>query len=73
MEFEKGLLDQRIADGKPLVLTFHANMDVKGKAPSEQWFEAFVPILNYLKERETAGKVKVMSLAGLTNLYFPGT
>jgi len=48
-------------------------MDVKGKAPSEQWFQAFIPILDYIKQKETAGKVRVTSLAGLTNLYFPGT
>lgn len=48
-------------------------MDVKGKAPSEQWFEAFVQILDYLQEQEAVNKVKVMSLASLVNLYFPGT
>ena len=73
VEFEKSLVDQRIKSGKPLTLTFCCNMDVKGKAPSEQWFTAFVQILDYLQEQQTAGKVKVMSLASLVNLYFPGT
>jgi hypothetical protein len=48
-------------------------MDVKGKAPPEQWFTAFVNILDYLQQKQTAGSVNVMSCASLVNLYFPGT
>jgi hypothetical protein len=48
-------------------------MDVKGKAPPEQWFTAFVNILDYLQAQQAANKVQVMSCASLVNLYFPGT
>jgi hypothetical protein len=73
VEFEKSLIERRIKDGKPLTLTFHCNMDVRGKAPSGQWFDAFVQILDYLSEKDAAGEVRVMSFADLANRYFPGT
>lgn len=46
-------------------------MDEKGAKPSDQWFKAFVEILDYLKAKVDAGEVKVMTHLQLVNLYFP--
>ncbi len=63
------MIDQRIKDGKPLTVTFHGYMDVNGKPPTGQWFQAMTDILDYLKSK--GDRVKLITYSQLVDLYFP--
>lgn len=63
------MIDARINIGKPLTITFHCNMDTKGKKPVEQWAQAIPNILDYVKGK--GDQVKVITYAQLVDLYFP--
>ena len=54
-----------------MTITFHGNMDEKGEPPTEQWFAAFVEILDYFQAKRDAGEIEIVTALQLANLYVP--
>ncbi len=65
-------LDLKIREGQPQVLMFHGTMDdPTTNDGGPQWFEAMKAILDYLKAKQAAGDVEVMSFANYAKLFVP--